>query len=459
LDNGTGLLHEIAADLADELPRRVYADWLVENAADNLSGHSSAKEMNDLALFIRLQLSIARGLDYASDDANEKPLTPQMAASYTTRADELLTLHRVEWEAPIRQALGTTCQKITFHRGFPSIVAVNGIQQLIDSRILESNINTLTGLTVSNLGDQLPQLLAIPGINRLTTLNLGNNHIRNAGATAIAGSPHLANLTTLNLGNNDIGEAGAEVIAGSRHLKSLTTLILTNNGIGDAGAAAIANSPYLANLTTLNLWSNRIGEAGARAIAGSEHLKSLTTLDLGGNDIGPAGARALAGSPNLMSLTTLDLGVNDIGPEGARAIADSPQLANLTTLDLWANAIGPAGATAIAGSLHLKSLTTLLLRDNHIGRVGATAIVGSPHLSPLAKISGLNSAGFNALAERVKRDVVASLQQQDSVNRPEPSGDDGHPQEPLTKWRARTGDSFDGMDTGPDNPGRKRRDR
>ena len=45
--------------------------------------------------------------------------------------------------------------------------------------------------------------------------------------------------------------------------------------IGDAGAQALAASPHLAGLTTLDLYGNRIGEAGARALAASPYLKGV----------------------------------------------------------------------------------------------------------------------------------------------------------------------------------------
>jgi hypothetical protein len=50
---------------------------------------------------------------------------------------------------------------------------------------------------------------------------------------------------------------------------------LRDNSIGDAGAQALAASPHLAGLTTLDLYGNRIGEAGARTLAASPYLKGV----------------------------------------------------------------------------------------------------------------------------------------------------------------------------------------
>ena len=124
---------------------------------------------------------------------------------------------------------------------------------MITSRILEHDYNTLTVLTVSKLGDQLPELLCYQGISRLTTLNLEQNEVGNIGARAIANSAHFANLTALELGNDGIGEAGAEAIADSPHLANLTILDLSGNNIGDSGTRTIARSSHLTRLNALKL--------------------------------------------------------------------------------------------------------------------------------------------------------------------------------------------------------------
>src|SRR5579872_3778100 len=302
--DGDSLYKAVVFRLDDDTPRLAYAEWLEENG------------LTDQARFIRIQLMQARG-EYRDEYGNPLASTPAVAARFEAEANELLALHRKEWEAPIRKALGARYLEITFHRGFPRDVRVNGVRELIDSRILESDYNTLTGLAARELGNQLPELLSHQGVGSLTMLDLGDNHIGTAGATAIANSPHLANLTALNLWDGYIGNEGAIAIVASPHLTKLTTLNLRHNGIGNAGARAIATSPNFANLTTIDLGANGIGDEGARAIARSPHLATLTELDLGGNaiagfghGIGTAGAIAIARSPHLANLTELDLGYN-----------------------------------------------------------------------------------------------------------------------------------------------------
>ena len=282
------LLLSVAVAPEEDAPRLVYADWLDENATSDNARAARAE-------FIRTQISIARGIDVVTGI----PLTSESRVALTIRENELRAEHRAEWEAETRRALGTSCEEVTFRRGFPCELWVNGVQELITSRILEASTSTLTELDVSHLGGRLPDLLTHPGIARLTRLNLVSNGIGDAGAEAVAASPHLVHLTGLELWNNNIGARGA---------------------------IALAASPNLKNLTVLNLRNNNIGEAGAVAIATSSHLKKLTSLVLEDNDMVTGGAIALATSPNLQNLTVLNLWNNNIREEGAVAIATSPTL-------------------------------------------------------------------------------------------------------------------------------------
>jgi Ran GTPase-activating protein (RanGAP) involved in mRNA processing and transport len=309
--------------------------------------------MKDRAEFIRIQISIAR----ESDIVGGKPWSPELEDQLTVREDKLLTLHREDWETEIHQTLRHSCEEVTFHRGFPRDIRVNGVHELVASGILQLPTNTLTGLTVRRLGDRLPELLSHPGIVRLTTLDLAYNLITIAGAENLADSPNLVNLISLNLRNNNLGSIGVE--------------------------ALFADSSQLKNLTTLNLAHNDIAAAGAGAIAASPHLTNLTTLDLRGNSIGPAGARALA---------------------------DSPNFAKLISLNLWNNIIGNDGAIALSTSPHLTNLTTLNLAHNNIGTAGAVAI-GTGTLPLPAKLSALRSVGFDMLANHVEEQAALVLRQ------------------------------------------------
>jgi hypothetical protein len=70
----------------------------------------------------------------------------------------------------------------------------------------------------------------------------------------------------LNLRGNRIGDAGAVALAASPHLARLRRLQLTDNPVGDAGAVALAASSFLASLNELWIFCCRIGGEGKRAL-------------------------------------------------------------------------------------------------------------------------------------------------------------------------------------------------
>jgi uncharacterized protein (TIGR02996 family) len=105
-------------------------------------------------------------------------------------------------------------------------------------------------------------------------------------------------------------------LAHSPLLGWLSTLDLTDNRIADAGLARLLASPFLGTLAVLRLAGNRIGGRGAADLAGCAALARLEVLDLAGNRIGDAGAAALAASANLGGLRTLVVSGNGLGPQG-----------------------------------------------------------------------------------------------------------------------------------------------
>ena len=118
---------------------------------------------------------------------------------------------------------------------------------------------------------QLAQALAEN--HTITELDIGYNHIGDAGAKALALNQ---TITSLDLSNNDIGDEGAQALALN---KTITTLGLAGNQIGDEGAKELAQNQ---SIITLYLASNHIGEAGAQALAQNQ---TITTLGLNDNHI------------------------------------------------------------------------------------------------------------------------------------------------------------------------------
>merc|ERR1711916_256337 len=66
---------------------------------------------------------------------------------------------------------------------------------------------------------------------------------------------------------------------------SLTSLNLPNNNIGDAGASSLANVLPSTSLTSLNFCFNFIGDAGTSSLANVIASTYLTTLDVSSNNV------------------------------------------------------------------------------------------------------------------------------------------------------------------------------
>jgi len=234
------LLRSIAHNPDDAEPRLVLADFLEE-----------AGEV-DRAEFIRLQVE-------------QMPFRQGQVRwdiqEWTLREQELLDQHEKEWLA-----------------GLPE-----GLEWFFWGGLVE-------GVVVGSVADW-QQAVGVVDVRRVVW--------RGGGSLFLEHAQLLAGLVALDLKYNELGDAGAEALAKSPHLTNLRVLDLGANGIREAGARALAQSPHLTNLRVLNLEDNGIREAGAEALAQSPHLTNLRVLNLKKNDLGNAGAAALKNSPYL----------------------------------------------------------------------------------------------------------------------------------------------------------------
>jgi len=101
---------------------------------------------------------------------------------------------------------------------------------------------------------------------------------------ALAESDLMAGLRALYLGGNNLSPTVGTLGAWGAP-RNLRVLDLTENRLGDAGAAALADSPHLRGLIHLDLAQNTLEDAGAEALAASPHLGGLIYLNLFGNVI------------------------------------------------------------------------------------------------------------------------------------------------------------------------------
>lgn len=259
----------VRAELDDDLPRLIYADYLEERG-------------DPRGTFIRTQLELAQ---ISLDDPRRRDLLAQEAA--------LLARYETEWLGELSGEL----VQFGFQRGFLEV-------SLSVNRFLDDALTWLDGPTVAGVMVYADKALPPGLLQRLVA------------------SPRAAHIHALNLSFEWIKDAGAALVAGGTYFQSLLTLILGNNGLTDDGAVALAQSPNLKSLRCLWLRSNLIGDAGAAALADSPSLSGLRQLDLANNEITSAGAAALAQSPGWQHLHWLRMAGNRLARQsrGARAL-------------------------------------------------------------------------------------------------------------------------------------------
>ena len=139
------------------------------------------------------------------------------------------------------------------------VVADAGVELLTRS----SHLRQLVTLDLSNneLTDAaLETLAAWPGLASVRVLNLNDNgNLTGRGLATLLESPHLRPIH-LGLRWTAAGDNGARALAKWPGLANLIGLDLTNARIGDAGATALARSPHWRDVRHLKLWSGgRIG--------------------------------------------------------------------------------------------------------------------------------------------------------------------------------------------------------
>jgi uncharacterized protein (TIGR02996 family) len=253
-------LQDILENPEDDTPRRVFADWLLDQP--DAVGAARGE-------FIQIQCDLAR-----------VPAGTPRPERLLRRERELLAMHAREWGS-LYQRLGCTCWE--YRRGF-----VEGV-----------------GLPASSLLSQAATLFRSAPIRELKLYHssgLWHN---------LAGCAYLGRVQTLDVEKNDLGDADLEALAGSPHLGGLATLLLWFNRIGDAGLRALIHAT-LPRLSRLDLSSNLISDSGAGTLARAPMLGQLTMLDLTGNQVTDHGALALAASPSTARLGLLELAKNPI---------------------------------------------------------------------------------------------------------------------------------------------------
>lgn len=231
------LLNAIAEQPEEDTPRLMYADWLEENGDP------------ERADFVRIQVRLAQpGLTGEEKAALVRRHRPYLTGFERRWKEELPRIDGVEWG--------------DFNRGLIEEVRAPSEQPVVAHA---AEIFAVPGLHVLRLWRLAggADLAAVPELIRLRRLRVimpGNR----PALRALLASPHLRRLTVLDLYNVGVDDALATNIADGR-FPALADLGLAMNPIGDAGALALANSPHLPNLRSLNLKSNGISGLSAAA--------------------------------------------------------------------------------------------------------------------------------------------------------------------------------------------------
>lgn len=386
-DDERRLLDAILESPDDDAPRLVYADWL----------QSRGDPRGEL---IQLQCQLAS----APDDDRRRAIR--------ITENKLLKEHGDGWTKPLFKRLPLPREfvkyEFEFVRGFieHATITLDTVSKLdtlleVAPLIRSLRITGNGGIATPIQKPELDGALTNPSFRRLRTLELTLGGAGNLLAHEVADADTLTNLRTLKIGASVWGEQAQWF---GRPAEELV--------LDDAGAIALAASPHLANVEHLDLDSNRIGIRGVHAIArGAWKLRTLVlshnAIDAGAEIVGLAAAptartdknsrlaAALAG-PALQTLEVLGLTAIPFAPEDIGELAACPTLANLRELDLERCHLGVPGITAMCKTFALPALRRLRLERNNLCDAGALAIAGCAALANLTSFE----AGHNRIGQK-----------------------------------------------------------
>ena len=235
------LLTAIAEHPEEDTPRLMYADWLEENGDP------------ERADFVRIQVELARpGLS-----GGEKSALVRRHRSY-------LMGFEWHWKASLPKIDGVEWGD--FNRGLIEEVRAPTERPVIDHA---ADIFAVPGVHVLRLWrlNDASALARVPELIRLRRLRIITYGTSAAALRALLASPHLRRLAALDLyGARADNDVVMDVADG--RFPDLAELVLTSTAVGEAGARALANSPHLGNLRLLDLGHTPIDgrSAGARAL-------------------------------------------------------------------------------------------------------------------------------------------------------------------------------------------------
>jgi uncharacterized protein (TIGR02996 family) len=264
----------ILADLADDTPRLVFADWLQENGED------------ERAEFIRCQIEAAK-LPKA-ERAHSKP---------GVRALALEAVYGPAWRA----AVGFRADLGRYERGFLTgigsslgrftdtvrrFLVVEPLAFTLHFRVLDNDSPDVTL-------EGVERLAADPALRAVTKINNPGIPFGPGRFVRLIRSPHLVNLREVELVADAIRLEGVRAIVESPSAFVLESLDLTDSLLSDTGhetadtleaVKLIATAPRFASLKRLSLTFNRLRDESIEILLASKTLPRALHLDLDDNE-------------------------------------------------------------------------------------------------------------------------------------------------------------------------------
>lgn len=220
------------------------------------------------------------------------------------------------------------------------------------------------------------------GLRRVVALHLRDEHLGDAGAMALASSPHLTRLTALSLGHG-ITADGARALAASPSLGGVVAFDLARNQLDAAAVTSLVASPHLGRVREVFLGRNGLGEASARALAAGPWRPSLVDLDA--NRLDGGAVAALRGGGLLADVATLNLSHNPVGRVGCEALA-AAELPSLEVLYLHGCGLTDDDVAPLWGASWLPGLRNLALSGNRLGARALDALARCDALGGLREL-------------------------------------------------------------------------
>src|SRR5579884_3843833 len=219
-----GFLDDIVANIDDDTPRLVYADWLTEHGQD------------DRAEFIRVQVQRAR-----------LPAWDAAQVRLWLRERQLLERHGEGWLAEMPAVQGAKWEG--FRRGLVAEVSFASFEAMRATAHACRAVAPVEAVTVHWPRRREGRKVVKP-IAELRELTLTGRPFEDE-IPLLAESPQLATLRALTVLGLDAGDLTR--LAASPHLTGLRTLRLTSSGLGTSGVRALTQAATLNGLEELDL--------------------------------------------------------------------------------------------------------------------------------------------------------------------------------------------------------------